>query len=407
MPRGKKVADNSFWNARHPNGSLGYVADPASLRRDRQLFLKSNLSNDESRPDDADYWRVLQGFQSRYRQGTLTEHILLTPELVCGLGPGRGLEEEGGFKILTEKIKVAAAIDDKTQTPVRLLCAIYTHNVSRDLARTSALSWGYKCDGFLAFSTDTIPSLGMVDLVHAGEESYGNMWQKTRSIWAYIYQHYRHEYDYFHLGGDDMYVIVENMKRFLSTFKDQTARGEPVYLGQWIRQKVGYYIAGGPGYTVNRVALERFVEDALPVCNVDTKASYEDRLFSSCMSQLGIRGGDTRDAESGEQQYHDCSPHCLFTTRAASGKRASFHSRAAAYWESLPHPDQLRHFNETVGPKKNVDAAATYSVALHKLHHPLYVARVHAVLYPRTCPEDSSLGRGLEAHLDSSAWLSS
>jgi len=67
MPRGKKVADNSFWNARHPNGSLGYVADPASLRRDRQLFLKSNLSNDESRPDDADYWRVLQGFQSRYR----------------------------------------------------------------------------------------------------------------------------------------------------------------------------------------------------------------------------------------------------------------------------------------------------------------------------------------------------
>jgi hypothetical protein len=28
------------------------------------------------------------------------------------------------------------------------------------LARTAALTWGYKCDGFLAFSTETIPVLG-------------------------------------------------------------------------------------------------------------------------------------------------------------------------------------------------------------------------------------------------------
>jgi hypothetical protein len=185
------------------------------------------------------------------------------------------------------------------------------------------------------------------------------------------------------------------MRRWLTSFESQTSRGDPVYLGQWIRQKHGYYVSGGPGYTLNRVSLERFVEQALPVCNVYTKASYEDRLFSSCMKQIGIHGGDTRDLATGEQQYHDCSPHCVYTSRAKSGRRANFHSRAVAYWETLPHPDVVRHWNETVGVKNDLDAAAVYSVSLHNLHHPQYMARIHAILFPRTCPSDSPLGRGL------------
>lgn len=389
----------SYWGARYANGSVGYIADPTILRRERQQFLRYSeryTGNDESvssADGDAGYWAALEGFESRYRQGTFTMNASLAPEFVCTDDPGRGYEGEEGFKLLTEKIKVA----DKNESsrPVRLLCIIYTHDKMRDLARASALTWGYKCDGFLAFSTETIPALGMVDLLHPGEELYGNMWQKTRSIWAYIYKHYRHQYDYFHLGGDDMMVIVENMRRLLSSFESQTGRGDPVYLGQWIRQKHGYYVAGGPGYTLNIVSLERFVEKALPVCNVYTKASYEDRLFSSCMKQIGIYGGDTRDFVTGEQQYHDCSPHCVYTSRAASGRRATFHSRAVSYWETLPRPDQVRHLNETVGPKNDLDAAAVYSVSLHNLHHPQYIARIHAILFPRTCPFDSPLGRGL------------
>jgi hypothetical protein len=385
--------NNSYWGARYPNGSLGYIADPTTLQREREQFLRYNNETVSFVGGDAGYWAALEGFESRYRQGTFTVNASLAPEFVCTDDPGHGYEDEGGFKLLTEKIKVTE--NNKTSPPVRLLCVIYTHDKMRDLARASALTWGYKCDGFLAFSTETIPGLGMVDLVHPGEESYGNMWQKTRSIWAYIYKHYRHQYDYFHLGGDDMYVIVENMRRLLASFESQTSRGDPVYLGQWIRQKHKYYVAGGPGYTLNRVGLERFVEKALPVCNVYAKASYEDRLFSSCMKQLDIYGGDTRDFSTGEQHYHDCSPHCLYTSRAAGGRRASSHSRAVAYWETLPHPDQVRHLNETVGPKNNLEAAAVYSVSLHNLHHPQYIARIHAILFPRTCPADSPLSRGL------------
>lgn len=67
-----------------------------------------------------------------------------------------------------------------------------------------------------------------IDIVHLGEESYGNMWQKVRSIWKYVYKHYttsekfdekllqtNSEFDYYLLGGDDLYVMVENLIGFL------------------------------------------------------------------------------------------------------------------------------------------------------------------------------------------------
>ena len=83
-------------------------------------------------------------------------------------------------------------------------------------------------DGFVAFSNETIPSLGIANLLHEGKEEYNNMWQKSRSIWAYIYDHYLDDYDYFHLGGDDMYVLVENLRLFLEQVQnDQLIVDDP------------------------------------------------------------------------------------------------------------------------------------------------------------------------------------
>lgn len=41
------------------------------------------------------------------------------------------------------------------------------------------------------------------------------MWQKTRSIWKYIHHYYLEDYDWFLLGGDDMYYIMENLWYYL------------------------------------------------------------------------------------------------------------------------------------------------------------------------------------------------
>jgi hypothetical protein len=47
------------------------------------------------------------------------------------------------------------------------------------------------------------------------------MWEKTRSILAYLHDHYRHNYDFFWVGGDDTFMVVENMKRYLAIVEDR------------------------------------------------------------------------------------------------------------------------------------------------------------------------------------------
>ena len=39
--------------------------------------------------------------------------------------------------------------------------------------------------------------------------------KKIRSIWAYAYNHYLNEYDFFFICGDDTYVAVENMRAYV------------------------------------------------------------------------------------------------------------------------------------------------------------------------------------------------
>ena len=377
---GNQSTDHSQSNeARSQDGILGYIADPAALRL--------------SIPKDMNYFDLLTKLHTQYRKGTFTENVSLLADNVCNLGPGRSFEEDGGFKLLTEKVVVA---EPPIQSNSRILCCIYTYPKMRDLARVQALTWGYKCDGFLAFSTETIPELGVLNISHDGEESYFNMWQKTRSIWAYISKHYLEEFDWFHLGGDDLFLIVNNLRRFLLEVDGRKSDpAEPVFLGLPVKRgaKEPVHAAGGPGYTLNREALRRFALTSLPNCSANRKVSHEDRLMSWCLHDIGIPLSDTRDRSTGEPQYHDCSPNHLYTFRAGQG--FSFHSKIAIHWENMTHPSKP---NEFVGPKHGLDAAAKYSVAFHDIYHPIYAARLNAILFPRICPSTSILGRALRLY---------
>lgn len=59
-----------------------------------------------------------------------------------------------------------------------------------------------------------LPSIA-IEIHHEGPEAYNNMWQKSRSIWKYIGHHYKDEFDWFLIGGDDMYYIVSNLRKYL------------------------------------------------------------------------------------------------------------------------------------------------------------------------------------------------
>ncbi|KAL7572336.1 hypothetical protein ACA910_021551 [Epithemia clementina (nom. ined.)] len=364
------------------NGNPGYVADPTALKRARQQYVDpiTLLSSSKTQKEQDAFWSSLKSFGGKAREGTRTAHLPITPLSVCTPGPGRGLEDEGGYKLFSEKILVAD--EDDGFHNGKVLCAVYSHASMYDLARAAALTWGYRCDGFLVFGdAQTIPELGFVQLQHKGEESYSNMWQKVRSIWAYLHLHYLDEYDFFHLGGDDMYVIPENLRHRLSS-KAREMPNAPIFMGQQVPGGKHPYVTGGPGYSLNRKGLERLVQEALPGCHAEKTASYEDRLITECLNRIGIEPTDSRDSVTGEQTYHAVTPHTLYATRSDDGSK-SFHAKASNYWSKQPHP---RDPSRQVGPKHGLESAARYSVSFHNLFHPIFMVRVHTLLHPNLCP---------------------
>eukprot|EP00521_Asterionellopsis_glacialis_P009971 CAMPEP_0195290250 /NCGR_PEP_ID=MMETSP0707-20130614/6194_1 /TAXON_ID=33640 /ORGANISM="Asterionellopsis glacialis, Strain CCMP134" /LENGTH=95 /DNA_ID=CAMNT_0040350353 /DNA_START=327 /DNA_END=610 /DNA_ORIENTATION=- len=84
-----------------------------------------------------------------------------------------------------------------------------------------------------------------------------------------------------------------------------------------------------------------------------------------------------------------------------------------AFWATLPHPTNISQYIGSpskqqqkeqqldfipVGPKIGLEAAAKFSIALHQVHAPHIMARMHALLYKSTCPVTSPLGRALRSH---------
>lgn len=201
-------------------------------------------------------------------------------DYACGRNITTGWEGKAGFDLM-QKVQIdktqlqydngedqhsTTALSTRSSRPPKVLCAIYTYDKNHPRLEAISRIWGWKCDGFFAASTLTDPSIGAINLPHHGDEAYDNMWQKTRSIWAFIYDNYMNDYDYFWLGGDDYYLIVENLVKFLGTINrsDNEAR----LIAHQIPHRWGIFCGGGAGYVLNRMAVKRFVEEALPTCYV-------------------------------------------------------------------------------------------------------------------------------------------
>ena len=101
---------------------------------------------------------------------------------------------------------------------LRIFCGIYTTQANHNTkVRATRNTWAKKCDGFIAFSTFEDTAIPSINIIHEGPEAYDNMWQKSRSIWKYINTHLKDKYDFFLLGGDDMFYIVENLRLYLGS----------------------------------------------------------------------------------------------------------------------------------------------------------------------------------------------
>lgn len=104
------------------------------------------------------------------------------------------------------------------------------------------------------------------------------------------------------IGGDDMFVIPENIKRLAAQYDTKT----PTLLGASIpnyKNPKRRYCGGGAGYTLNGPALhhliQRFTSGECP----EEIASDEDVRVSRCLEDIGVKCQDTND-EVEEVRYH-------------------------------------------------------------------------------------------------------
>jgi hypothetical protein len=378
------VRDHPHAGARDENGAWNYVPDVEAIRR----YVLERIQND---PDS-----------------TNPQHYLpLEPNsTVCHDAPGKGFEQRDGYKVLREFVELdgpdpvpeeKAPIEESwlatreghllrhrtapmthhrtENTPPRILCGIYTHEASHGVIRDIAETWGWRCDGFFAASNKTDRTIGAVDLPHKGPEEYGNMWQKTRSMVAFMYDYFLEDYDYFLLGGDDTFIIMENLRNYLLLLESQTdgRDAQPLCIGSPLSRMDVYFNTGGPSYLLNRSALRRLVEQGLPFYYADAVVPGEDVVMGAIMAVLHIHLPDTSDAANRQRFFHD-----------------DLHSIGSNSYLWLYDSLMYNRGNRT---GRNI--ISTQSVGFHKIKS---MKRFSAILY-NACPRETVLGKAQKSTL--------
>jgi len=295
-------------------------------------------------------------------------------------------KKDGTMTMLTEKVFVDfaghEAAEKRAETSgkprAKIFCLVYTIEKFHDRIAPIRESWGQKCDGFMVGSTKTDVELGTVNIPHEGEEEYNNIWQKVRAMWSYIYDNYYEEYDWFHIGGDDLYLLVENLRLYLESEEIQLASngGErlptgkegkqlPLFLGRRFKEQGNekrIFNSGGSGYTMNKAALKALVADAFPTCQPHLHTFAEDVMVAQCFrNKLEVFPFDTKD-ENGGERYMPFAPMHHLNYNIPKDVKSDWYA------------------NYSIDIKEGLDHCAARSVAFHYIKGDM-MKRMHAILY--------------------------
>ena len=185
----------------------------------------------------------------------------------------------------------------------RVLCWVLTTGGAHEKkAKHVKATWGKRCDKLLFVSSEANATLPAIKF-EGFKESRDTLWGKTVRAFKYVYEHYKDEADWFMKADDDSYVVVDNLKSMLESYKPS----QPIYFGckLWPYVKQGY-MSGGAGYVLSREALKLFVEKGLTetnqtLCKSQNDIGYEDVEMGKCMAHLKVTAGDSRDSKGRER----------------------------------------------------------------------------------------------------------
>lgn len=194
-------------------------------------------------------------------------------------------------------------------------------------------------------------------------------WQKVRSILRFVGTHYLEDFDFFYQGGDDMYLLPENLRSFLADqVSDPTT--EDYFGGRRFKQigKGRIFNTGGPGYALSQATLRKLNTTSLDKCSVNSRTSEEDVYITQCLKDFhGIDVVDTRDDQERERFHH-------FTP----GWQYNWEPKKSGHWGKW---DWYGVYTKLWPPKLREDCCAPDTISFHFMQRPATVRHLHALLY--------------------------
>ena len=272
-------------------------------------------------------------------------------------------------KRLFDEVPIRGMPPDNSASGPTIFCGVYTMEVNHaGNIRAMRETWAPHCDGFVAFSTATDPRIPALSVDHEGPEEYNNMWQKSRSIWRYIGEHYLDQFDYFILGGEDLLVIPDNLRAYLKGLN--MLPEEDLFAGRRFKGygPNNYFNSGGAGYVLSRGTLRKYYETGYdhPECNPHRHTAMEDVMIAECLRKvLNIGLTDTRD-EQQHERFHPFGPgnHYAWRPSPPGAKK-----------------DWYEDYNAEWGLKQGIECCAPDSVSFHYIKKPATVRHLWSLLY--------------------------
>uniref|UniRef100_A0A1I7Y357 N-acetylgalactosaminide beta-1,3-galactosyltransferase n=2 Tax=Steinernema glaseri TaxID=37863 RepID=A0A1I7Y357_9BILA len=205
-----------------------------------------------------------------------------------------------------EKLRRTATISEAaTRLPKsgELFCfVVTTQKYHKSRAQAVAETWLPRCDHGELFTnssaelSETVPYRTVFSSL---DDSYSKLFWKTKMSLYYTYKYVSSDFDWYLKADDDTYVIVENLRSYLSTLDPR----KPFYIGFRMKPylKKGYN-SGGAGYVLSNEALRIFSEVLFQNQTLCPFDEFEDVAMGRCLSNAGIYPEVTVDKE-GRQRF--------------------------------------------------------------------------------------------------------
>jgi hypothetical protein len=196
----------------------------------------------------------------------------------------------------------------------RILCVTFTFEGKKKAAAQSRRTWGTRCDRhvFITNSSD-IAGVDKVDTLlvnQKGGERWSNAWQKTRSAIRTLHEApWIDEYEFAFFGGDDVMLVVENLRKMIDAPEIRYAHeaGAPLHFGQLSKAPAMPFISGA-GYVLNSAALHLMAARLNnTACYPSNQDPFEDVHIAECLTRVGVSATDTRDIH-GEDRFTILAP---------------------------------------------------------------------------------------------------